>query len=523
MPLGFSLGSGYVVMRKRAYEAVSGTLGRVIRTGNPTLDIVKRESFFLHRLHRLYMASTRTPAHAVSLALLMAGVVAVADFITGYEVRLAVLYMLPIALATWRAGILAGICIAAIAVVSWSVSFHPDHRYSSELFYFWEGGALGATFLIAVFLLARLHNALGDADRRFREVLQGLAAYVYVTSEKTGNILYANPPLEQLLGMDLTGLHGDVVGQRIRTIGDAARPAIRDGGHSFSYHEARDLPSGRSFGVQAGPVSWESREPAQLHVLTDITEQKEAAVLKFRHREMVGKTSRMAVLAEIATMLGHELNQPLMAITTYNSAGKILLSQDVPDIAAAISSLEKSAAQAARASEIVSRTRSFLQRRTPSMLSAGINALIRDAIQTMEPELRGIMLDVDDGATANLAPISMDPTMIEQVIVNLLSNAADAARSAGRGMPCIRVSTAVNDGAVVVSVRDNGEGITGDATARLYDAFFTTKPGGLGLGLSICRSIVEAHHGQLEHHDPGDGGAAFSFRLPIVHAQETHP
>jgi signal transduction histidine kinase len=488
----------------------------------PTLDIVKRESFFLHRLHRLYMASTRTPAHTVSLALLMAGVVAIADFITGYEVRLAVLYMLPIAVATWRAGIAAGIFIAVIAVVSWSVSFHPDHRYSSELFYFWEGGALGATFVVAVFLLARLRNALGDADRRFREVLQGLAAYVYVTSEKSGNILYANPPLERLLGMGLAGLHGDVVGQRIRMIGDAMKPEIRDGSHAFSYYEARDLPSGRSFGVQAGPVSWESREPAQLHVLTDITEQKEAAVLKFRHREMVGKTSRMAVLAEIATMLGHELNQPLMAITTYNSAGKILLSQDVPDIAAAISSLDKSAAQAARASEIVSRTRSFLQRRAPSMLSAGINALIRDAIQTMEPEMRGILLDVDDSATASLVPMSMDPTLIEQVIVNLLSNAADAARSAGRDMPRIGISTAVDDGDVVVSVQDNGEGIASATAAKLYDAFFTTKPGGLGLGLSICRSIIEAHHGQLEHHDLGGAGTVFSFRLPIVHTQETH-
>lgn len=467
------------------------------------------------------------------LALLLAGVIAVADFITGYEVRLAVLYMLPIALATWWAGIRAGIFITVIAVVCWSVSFHPGHRYSSEVFYYWEGGALGATFLVTVLLLARLQKALGDADRRFREVLQGLAAYVYVTSAQSGRILYANHRLEQLMGSALQGRHGELIGKRIQATGatDTGHPGSGESEEiaphdlqSFIYYEARDLLSSRSFGVQSGPVRWESREPAQLYVLTDITEQKEAAVLKFRHREMVGKTSRMAVLAEIASMLGHELNQPLMAISTYNSAGRILLSQEQPDIAGAIASLDKSAAQAARASEIVRRTRGFLQRRAVSMLDASINALIRDAIQTMEPELRGILLRVDDSATADLLPITVDPTLIEQVIVNLLSNAADAARSTKENIPVIDVSTSLQEGsAVVVAVRDNGAGIASETEPKLYDAFFTTKPSGLGLGLSICRSIIEAHHGQLEHRDLNGAGAIFSFRLPIAHTKEIHP
>lgn len=151
------------------------------------------------------------------------------------------------------------------------------------------------------------------------------------------------------------------------------------------------------------------------------------------------------------------------------------------------------------------------------MSRSSISAIIASAIRAMETEMRGIVLSVNDDAIRSLPLMTFDPVMIEQVVINLLNNAADAARSANASEPRVEIVSAVPDGnRLLVSVRDNGNGIAETVASRIYDAFVTKKPHGLGLGLCICRSIVEAHGGSLAHRGIEGGGTEFHFSLPVV-------
>ncbi len=255
----------------------------------------------------------------------------------------------------------------------------------------------------------------------------------------------------------------------------------------------------------------------------DITERKQALVLKRQHREMLHNTARFSVLTEIATMLGHEINQPLMAIATYNNACIMLLSKDEPEVSEIVAALEKCRAQVIRASHIVERTRSFLKRRTPSVASCDINEVIVEALQSLELELQDAAIAVAMHLEDRLPEVMFDRTLIEQVIVNLLRNAVDAMRSLEPSVRKISITTAIgHDGTILATVQDNGPGMSDEAAKQLYTPFFTTKPHGLGLGLCICRSIIEAHAGQLWHSQVPGTGAAFHFTLPTerLHVQQ---
>lgn len=457
-----------------------------------------------------------TKERAGAAALVGVGLIALLDFATGYEVRLAMLYLLPIALATWTGGVASGLLMSAAAVACWAVSFYANNIYSREIFYVWEGCVLAVTFTAFVLLLGRLRLALRNADRRFRDVLDGLSAAVYAVGERSGAVLYANRYLTELLHADPVGGPSRLIEARFRVLDAEAGAA--DAGRSepgFRHYEAHDEATGKWYWVQSGDIPWESGERVQLKVLMDITEQRQASALRQQHQDMLHNTARFAVLAEIASMIGHEINQPLMAISTYTSAGILLLSRPAPDIAEAVAALEKARVQVARASGIVERTRGFLRRRAPSMSDGDINEAVRSAAQAMELTLQDSLLSFRMHLADNLPPLVFDRILIEQVVVNLLANALDAVNAAPARERSIEVHTAAAPGgAVQVTVSDNGVGLAASGGDELYRPFYTTKPGGLGLGLSICRSVIEAHAGRLWHHSDAGKGTLFHFTLP---------
>lgn len=442
--------------------------------------------------------------------------IALLDFATGYEVRLAILYLLPIAFATWHGGAAIGLLVAGIAVGCWAGSFYANNIYSNEIFYVWEGCVLALTFTIFVFLLNRLRLALQHADRRFRDVLDGLSAAVYAVSERSGIVLYANRHLTDLMRMDPVGKAGRPVEMRFKPI-DAESAVAGQGVRGFRHYEAHDERAGRWYWVQSGEITWETGELAQLKVLMDITEQRQASALRQQHQEMLHNTARFAVLAEIASMIGHEINQPLMAISSYTSASILLLSGSDPDIGEAVVALEKARVQVARSSNIIERTRGFLRRRAPSMSDGDINAAVRSAAGSMELTLQAPLLSFQMHLADDLPTLLFDRILIEQVVVNLLANALDALSSASTQVRRIEIATmATRDGAVQVTVSDNGIGLEPSCGDDVYEPFYTTKPGGLGLGLSICRSVIEAHAGRLWHHSAAGKGTTFHFTLPGI-------
>ncbi|MDE2372471.1 MAG: PAS domain S-box protein [Burkholderiales bacterium] len=245
----------------------------------------------------------------------------------------------------------------------------------------------------------------------------------------------------------------------------------------------------------------------------DITERKRGEERERRQVEALATQARLTTLGEVASALAHQLNQPLTAITGY-SAGVLrsLEGAGYGDrmVLAALRSLGEQAAEAGR---IVQRIRGFLTRRAPQRERCGIAEIAERVMRLLRRDLerRGVELRLE--LAADLPAIDADPVLIEQVLINLVRNAAD--ELAGASPAIVRIGAAVEGDALRVAVDDNGPGLQGRAIEELSAPFYSTKSEGMGMGLAICRSVVEAHRGALAAAPSPLGGARISFTLPL--------
>ena len=453
-----------------------------------------------------------SPVVAYGLALLMVALVAALDRATGYELRFAILYLAPIALATWVGGLWAGIAFVVLSGVLWLLSFGSSHPYSGVFFLYWEGVAMVGIDIAFVVLLTRLRVALSRADERFVHVLEELQAAVYVADQDSGRILYANRNLARLLDADPDSLDARELGERF---GIAPSRAAAQGATEFISREIRNPASGRWYLVKSGTIPWTSSRPVSLQVITEITELKQAQTLKRQNQEMLHQTARMASLAEIASTLAHEVNQPLMAIATYNDAGLRMLGGTRFNKDDLVTALQRSREQAVRASNIIRGVRDFIRSRRTTPTDCDISGLIRHALDLLDTALdeNDVNVNLSQPDTPLLA--RADKTLLAQVILNLAQNAIEAMAKNDRARRTLSIaSTRTEDGTIIVSVSDQGRGIPDDLGEQPYMPLFTTKMQGMGLGLSICRSVVEAHGGRIWHDRNVDGGCSFHFSLP---------
>jgi two-component system sensor histidine kinase DctS len=228
--------------------------------------------------------------------------------------------------------------------------------------------------------------------------------------------------------------------------------------------------------------------------------------------------ARLSTVGEMVAELAHELNQPLSAISSYAQACKRLLQGDGADQAEETSAaLNQVSEQADRAAEIVRRLRRFVSKAQPAETALDLNAVIRDVAELMSIDARTAEAQTVLELTEPLPAIVADRIQIEQVLVNLMRNGFEALRESEHEPRRLSVRTAVDDreGKVVVDVADNGIGIGPGAADRVFDRFFTTKADGMGMGLSISRSIIEKHGGRLWTTPAQGRGAVFHFTLPI--------
>lgn len=458
-------------------------------------------------------------AQGFVIALLLLVCVAALDYVTGYEVRLAILYLLPIALSTWTGGPRAGMVIVAAASLCWVVTFRTTHAYSQEILFYWEGLVMFAVYILFVWLLARLQVALRRADERFLRVLEELHAGVYVIDHDRARIVYANRRLAGMMDKDpLSVSAADLEGRFCGAVDTAvAEPGSRSfppGKARFVSREVRDPVTGSWYLVQAGPVPWNRNRHVSLKVITDISEQKHALSLKQQHRDMLHQSARLAALTEIASTLAHEINQPLMAIASYTDACLRLLARPQADLRQVLAALEKCRRQAIRAGEMISRMREFIRSRHPRPTQCDVNAVVHEAVDLTDFHAEDAGVTIEMALAAALPPTHADPTLLVQVVVNLLQNAIEAMRNcAPRQRSCTIATGMHEDGSIMVSVSDHGSGFPDGIGDAIYQPFFTTKPQGLGLGLSICRSVVEAHGGRLWHEVRPEGGCTFHFTV----------
>ena len=236
-----------------------------------------------------------------------------------------------------------------------------------------------------------------------------------------------------------------------------------------------------------------------------------------RNREQINLLSRVSLLGEMTASLAHELGQPLSAIITNANAGRRLIDKGKEDPETLRDILVNVASDGHRAHEIIQNVRNTIKKGDAIRHPINLNELVTKVAHVVRPDAVAYSCELETSLAKDLPLIEGDPVQIQQVLVNLVSNALDAMRQTPPNQRKVEISTRGNgDGEVRLSVRDHGTGIRSGVHEQLFDQFFTTKEQGLGMGLAIVRSILEAHGGKIHAENVADGGACFYFTLPVT-------
>ena len=350
-------------------------------------------------------------------------------------------------------------------------------------------------------------------------VLDGLEAAVYVADARNGEILFANRAFQALHGFDAVG----------RVLREWVLPLPERGDYRVDPRgvEAPDAPcelfdgellqprTGHWYHVKEQAVPWVDGRIVRLGIATDITDRKKTAEVIRRQEERIAHTARLITMGEMASMLAHELNQPLSAIANYCN-GCIARMQAGASKEELLSAMLKAVAQAERAGKIITRIRAFVKKSEPRRRPAPVAGILEEALALIEidAQRRGIRLSIN--VAPNLPDVHADQIMIEQVLLNLARNGFDAMKDTPEDDRVLTVRARTrNKRFVEIAVIDRGHGIAKEDLNQLFQPFFTTRSEGMGMGLSICRSIIEFHEGHLTAEPRPEGGIIFVFTLPI--------
>ncbi|MBE0550217.1 MAG: PAS domain S-box protein [Rubrivivax sp.] len=381
----------------------------------------------------------------------------------------------------------------------------------------------------------RVRDQLSASHERFTTVLEGLDASVSVLSVQQGELLFVNRSYRVWFGGDARGhqqMAGSVVGASYNAHDDddsdplSGLPTQEITGTGANPREVFVESLQKWFDVRARYLQWTDGRLAQMLIATDITARLRAEEQTAAQAEKAQMTSRLVTMGEMASSVAHELNQPLTAITNYCNGMVSRVQGEAIARDELVSTLRKTARQAERAGQIIRRIRAFVKRSVPQRQPAQARQIIEDAVELAGIELRRRNVAIHTYVAQRLPPILVDPILIEQVVLNLLKNAAEAIDDAqlptARRQIELRVvprHTAEEGGIIEFSVTDKGPGIKDEVIGRLYEAFFTTKAEGLGIGLSLCRTIVESHRGRIKAQNLYNAdsvvGCMFSFTLPV--------
>jgi C4-dicarboxylate-specific signal transduction histidine kinase len=264
------------------------------------------------------------------------------------------------------------------------------------------------------------------------------------------------------------------------------------------------------------PVLDESGEVREyIGVTMDVTERKRTEAALQEAQSELAQVARLTTMGEFAASIAHEINQPLAAIVAHGQAARRWLNRDVPNFVEAQGAIASAIDAANRTSEVMARIRALLRNDKPEYLAVDINGVIRDVLTLTNSTLQARNVLVRTKLPADLPQIRGDRIGLQQVIMNLITNGTDAMSSITDRSRILRIESQVESSdSVLVAVADAGIGFEPGIADRIFDRLFTTKPNGMGLGLSICRSIIEAHGGRLWASPGSPHGAVFQFTMP---------
>lgn len=246
----------------------------------------------------------------------------------------------------------------------------------------------------------------------------------------------------------------------------------------------------------------------------DITERKRAEEGLQKTQAELAHTARVTTMGELTSTIAHEVNQPLAAIVTNGNACLRWLATNPPNVEEARETVTRMVKDGHRASEVVGRIRAFFRKTTPEKVRVDINQLIQDVIAMVPGELRRNRVQVRTELADDLPSVVGDQIQLQQVLLNLVINAIEGMSTVNRPRQLLIESQRSESGGVLVRVQDNGVGFDEQSAAQLFNAFYTTKPQGLGMGLSISRTTIEAYGGRLWATPNDGGGSTFQFTLP---------
>jgi PAS domain S-box-containing protein len=254
----------------------------------------------------------------------------------------------------------------------------------------------------------------------------------------------------------------------------------------------------------------------------DVTERKRSEDALREAQAKLAHVARVAGMGELTASIAHEVSQPLTGVIVNATAGQRWLQADPPNIPKARENLERVVRDGERASAIVARVRAFFKKSPYRADELDINVTIEEILDLMASELRGKDISLETHFAQGLPAVVGDRIQLQQVILNLLLNGMDA-MSAAKGARVLKIASRIeeSENAILVTVSDSGPGLDPGAASRLFEPFYTTKPSGMGMGLAISRSIIEAHGGKIRVAANGGVGATFEFTVPIKTERES--
>jgi two-component system sensor histidine kinase DctS len=361
------------------------------------------------------------------------------------------------------------------------------------------------------------------AEHAFRKAMEDSLHTGMYAVDPEGRLVYVNPALCKMVGWTAGELVGSPEPQPYWPPEDAEHVAamLREERAPGAPRAGIELRLVRRTGDRFDALLYETplidaegRQTGWMGSLLDITERKRARELVRQQEEKLAATARLVTVGEMASTIAHELNQPLSAIASYTTGCLNLLGAGEVARGELEEALRKTAQQAQRAGRIIRRVHDFVRKSEPTRAPVRMNAVVEEAVGFADAEARKRRVRIQARLAEEDPQIQADPVLLQQVVLNLLRNAMDAMAATPPERREIRVATEAGPHGVTVSISDRGCGIAPEVREQLFQPFFTTKAEGMGMGLNICRSILELHHGRVWAEPNPGGGTVFSFSLP---------
>lgn len=365
-----------------------------------------------------------------------------------------------------------------------------------------------------------LEDAKTEVQERFSKIFESSPALVSISTSDDATILDVNQTWLKTLGYT----RSEVLGQSPYKLDMFVDPDVRK---LATQRLSNDLPvsvetqyrtkSGkiRDFLVSGEPVEFEGQD-CYLFISQDITELRRIENEARLHRDELAHVTRVATLGEMATSLAHELNQPLAAISAYVDGSLRHLKSGSAASESIVDAMEKASEQAVRAGSIIRRLREFVSKNESRTEKVDFNQAVRTATTIVKSELNLSQVNLDLNLATENPVVVGDPVLIQQVILNILNNSIDALKLGRPEAGRITVTTEVSERTLAVSITDNGAGIDPKYMDQLFDPYFSTKDSGLGLGLPICRSIIEDMGGEIWCDSTSGTGTTFHIRTALI-------